>query len=147
MVENNGYIGVDLDGTLAEYTEWKGFDQIGDPVPRMVFLVKGWLREGREVRIVTARDKSSYPAIHSWCKRVFGRELPITNQKTFGLIALYDDRAEAVVPNTGVTHRDLLKESLECLKMIKENVDEFYFGEENYEKFLDLLSSLEEVLS
>lgn len=27
-----GWIGVDLDGTLAEYTGWKGVEHIGEPI-------------------------------------------------------------------------------------------------------------------
>lgn len=50
-----GWIGVDLDGTLAHYDGWKGADHIGAPVPAMVERVKAWLANGREVRIFTAR--------------------------------------------------------------------------------------------
>lgn len=31
-----GWIGVDLDGTLAKYDQWRGVQHIGDPVPLMV---------------------------------------------------------------------------------------------------------------
>ena len=31
----SGWIGVDLDGTLATYEEWRGLEHIGDPVPAM----------------------------------------------------------------------------------------------------------------
>lgn len=54
-----GYIGVDLDGTLAEYHGW-GDDSIGAPVPKMLARVKKWLAEGQEVRIVTARVSGAY---------------------------------------------------------------------------------------
>ena len=52
----NGWIGVDLDGTCALY-EPGTFDhmKIGDPIPAMIDMIKGWLAEGREVRIFTAR--------------------------------------------------------------------------------------------
>ena len=49
-----GWIGVDLDGTLATH-DGKRSQRIGAPIPAMVERVKMWLREGREVRIVTAR--------------------------------------------------------------------------------------------
>lgn len=49
------WIGVDLDGTLAYYDGWKGEHHIGDPIPEMLDRVKGWLEQGYEVRIVTAR--------------------------------------------------------------------------------------------
>jgi hypothetical protein len=55
MSNGNGWIGVDLDGTLAHYEGWKGQEHIGEPIAPMVERVKGWLAEGREVRIFTAR--------------------------------------------------------------------------------------------
>lgn len=32
----SGWIGVDLDGTLAVYDEWRGVSHIGAPVPAML---------------------------------------------------------------------------------------------------------------
>lgn len=52
------WIGVDLDGTLAHYDYWRGFDHIGEPIPLMADRVKQWLADGIEVRIVTARVSS-----------------------------------------------------------------------------------------
>jgi hypothetical protein len=54
-MSTQGWIGVDLDGTMAYYDGWKGADHIGEPIPAMVERVKRWLAEGREVRIFTAR--------------------------------------------------------------------------------------------
>jgi hypothetical protein len=65
----------------------------------MVDRVKGWLEEGREVRLVTARKPS--PAIRRWLKEHIGTVLPITNTKDYDMIALYDDRAVGVKRNTG----------------------------------------------
>jgi hypothetical protein len=110
------WIGVDLDGTLAFYNGWKGETEIGPPVPRMVERVKGWLAEGKEVRIVTARvahaarnldgtlhDPSAVVrAIQAWCLEHIGQMLPVTNAKDFGMIELWDDRAVQVIPNTGI---------------------------------------------
>ena len=53
-----GWVGVDLDGTLAHYDKWKGADHIGVPVPRMLERVKLWLSEGMDIRIMTARVSS-----------------------------------------------------------------------------------------
>jgi len=50
-----GWIGVDLDGTLAIYTELTPLLKIGEPIPPMVDRVKRWIAEGHEVRIMTAR--------------------------------------------------------------------------------------------
>lgn len=37
----SGWIGVDLDGTLAFYDSWRGIDHIGAPIPLMLQRVKG----------------------------------------------------------------------------------------------------------
>lgn len=109
----NGWIGVDLDGTLAEYGAWKGPTSIGKPIPRMVERVKKWIGEGREVRIVTARASGTSAkangvtraqivyAIKQWCREHIGVELPVTNEKDFAMIELWDDRCVQVIPNTG----------------------------------------------
>ena len=47
MSQQNGWIGVDLDGTLAHYEGWKGIEHIGAPVPAMLERVKNWLAEGK----------------------------------------------------------------------------------------------------
>lgn len=96
-----GWHGVDLDGTLAEYKGWRGTDHIGVPIRRMRIRVVEWLHNGEEVRIFTARTEASYPAIRRWCIKHLGQELPITNQKDFAMIDIWDDRAVQVIPNTG----------------------------------------------
>ena len=56
-----GWIGVDLDGTLAQYDGFKGCTVIGDPVQVMLARVKKWISEGIEVRIFTARVNPGDP--------------------------------------------------------------------------------------
>ena len=34
--KSKAWIGTDLDGTLAKYDGWKGWQHIGDPIPKMV---------------------------------------------------------------------------------------------------------------
>ena len=108
-----GWIGVDLDGTLARYDGWQGATHIGEPIPLMMKRVKEWLSKGTEVRIFTARvatgegDRSDYsPAIiarviQDWCELHGLPRLAVTNVKDFGMIELWDDRAVGVVVNTG----------------------------------------------
>lgn len=55
LTERGGWIGVDLDGTLFTYHRWVGWNQFGEPIRPMIRRVLGWLRDGVEVRIVTAR--------------------------------------------------------------------------------------------
>lgn len=114
MAENSktGWIGVDLDGTLAHYEGWNG-GTIGEPIPAMLERVKSWIAEGREVRIFTARVHGHlqplvgggvYDAItpiEEWCRKHIGHALTITNVKDFGMVELWDDRAVQVIPNTG----------------------------------------------
>lgn len=118
-----GWIGVDLDGTLAEYDGWKGVDHIGRPIVPMVERVKKWLEEGKQVKIFTARvypvgvarfgltefeytermmeALQAHKFIRDWCIEHIGKELPITCVKDFAMIELWDDRAVQVEANTG----------------------------------------------
>lgn len=99
----SGWIGVDLDGTLAHYDGWKGADEIGDPIPAMLDRVKAWLEAGVEVRIFTARAciAEQVPPIEAWLERHGIAGLAITNVKDFGMVELWDDRCVRVVPNSG----------------------------------------------
>jgi hypothetical protein len=115
-----GWIGVDLDATLAIYTHWRKDGSIGAPVPKMVTRVKKWLEAGEDVRIFTARVcgpdpnaskeeiaknekevKEQYALIEAWCLKHIGQVLPITNKKDLKMRELWDDRAVQVTPNTG----------------------------------------------
>lgn len=100
-----GWIGVDLDGTLAHYAGWVGSDHIGEPIAAMVDRVKGWLANGREVRIFTARaynaKATDITIIEDWAERHIGQRLPVTCTKDYGMIELWDDRAVRVMPNEG----------------------------------------------
>lgn len=118
-VEENGlaigqpWIGVDLDGTLAEYDGWKGMEHIGKPVPAMEQRVRRWLSLGKTVKIVTARVSrqagneraAAEVAIRRWAKKYLGCELPVTAEKDFDLLVLYDDRAVCVRKNKGTAMR------------------------------------------
>lgn len=103
----SGWIGVDLDGTLAVYGEWVGPEHIGKPIPLMVERVLAWLDAGHEVKIFTARvcyceeGSEMHKVIESWCQKHIGRVLPITCQKDYGMVELWDDRCVQVVPNDG----------------------------------------------
>lgn len=106
---SNGWIGVDLDGTLAEYHGWEGITKIGDPIPKMVARVKGWLNKGKDVRIYTARVCEQHAdeleeiteAIERWCELYIDQKLPITNKKDMNMIECWDDRSIQVIKNTG----------------------------------------------
>ena len=122
----SGWIGVDLDGTLAYYDHWRGEDHIGDPIPGMVRVVKRLLAKGNEVRIFTARAslygrdadrrQKNVALIKAWCKEHLGEELEVTSDKDFNMVALYDDRAYRVVLNEGFLVEDELIHQLRKLR-------------------------------
>jgi hypothetical protein len=104
----SGWIGVDLDGTLAHYDGWKGIEHIGAPVWPMLTRVKQWLHEGRDVKIFTARVSAGGHEgalvrhyIWKWCEEHGLPLLEITNVKDFAMLELWDDRAVQVRLNEG----------------------------------------------
>lgn len=123
----SGWIGVDLDGTLAHYDGWVGSAVIGAPIPAMVERVRAWLDKGRDVRVFTARmwpitkvlmpdeslvfkegEASRLADVHGfvtayriWCRQHIGVVLPVKCVKDYGMVELWDDRAVRVVKNTG----------------------------------------------
>lgn len=115
------WIAVDLDGTLAYYEQFKGPEHIGAPIPKMVDRVRGWLAKGKDVRIFTARVGGNNPlkpedlsiekivsGIQDWCELYVGRRLPVTCNKDYHMIELWDDRCVQVIPNTGMRADGLL---------------------------------------
>lgn len=97
-----GWIGVDLDGTLAEYQGYYA-GAIGAPIRPMLVRVQEWLAAGREVRLFTARagDPAQLPAIRQWLTQHGLGGMAITNVKDMQMAALYDDKAVRVKRNSG----------------------------------------------
>ena len=104
------WVGFDLDGTLAKYDGWKGIEHIGEPVERMVLIAKllHWL--GKKIKIMTARvaprtgkddSEKARGYVEKWCEKNLGFVPDITYVKDASMVALFDDRAVAVQPNTG----------------------------------------------
>jgi hypothetical protein len=100
----SGWIGVDLDGTLAQYGGWLGPESIGDPVPLMRERVLQWQLDGWKVKIFTARASvpEQIPFVQQWCRKHGFGDMEVTNVKDFGMVELWDDRAVQVRPNTGI---------------------------------------------
>lgn len=104
--QDQSWIGVDLDGTLAEHKPGEEYKatKIGKPIPRMVNRVKRWIEDGKTVKIFTARADGGGPvirAIKDWCKEHIGYELEVTNVKDRFCVEIYDDRARQVMRNSG----------------------------------------------
>lgn len=125
--EGKGYHAFDLDGTLAKYDGWKGWQHIGEPVKRMVDLAKKFHANGEEVRIITARlSPASVPpgtkpgegtleddrrVITEWCKKHLGFVPSMSCEKDALMIDMYDDRCKQVIPNEGILIEDILREN------------------------------------
>lgn len=102
-MSESGWIGVDFDGTLAEYHGFVPGGRFGDPIPAMLARVQGWLGKGVEVRIMTARaaDPDESKKVQDWCERHGLPRLAVTDRKDFAMIELWDDRAVRVIFNKG----------------------------------------------
>ena len=113
-----GWIGIDLDGTWAEYHGWRHDGSVGPAIPSVTDLVRGWLTSGKDVRVMTARvgwnprqeppgDRlSQLQIVREWLVDTLGPELGkrvgITATKDYEMDELWDDRAVGVEKNTGV---------------------------------------------
>jgi hypothetical protein len=97
-----GWIGVDLDGTLARYQPGQG-STIGKPVFDMAKRVRHWHQVNQEVRIFTARAETlaGKRAVSQWLKDNNLPQLSVTNVKDSSMIELWDDKAIRVNKNTG----------------------------------------------
>ena len=102
-LDGHGWLGVDLDGTLA--VQQDPFDgSIGPPIPAMVRMVRKAIMSGRDVRVFTARASVSYwerRKVRAWLRRHLGYELPVTCVKDMMCEEIWDDRARQVVFNEG----------------------------------------------
>ncbi|MCB1615363.1 MAG: hypothetical protein KDI30_05050 [Pseudomonadales bacterium] len=98
-----GWIGVDLDGTLAHYDGWLSPEHIGDPIEPMVRRIHQWQHEGIEVRVMTARASRSemIAPVEKWLSHHDMPNIKVTNRKDFNLLQLWDDRAIQIETNTG----------------------------------------------
>ena len=103
QTQTQGWIGVDLDGTLAYYDERSSIEAVGTAIPDMLALVKKMINNDIRVKIFTARatDPEQLPLIRKWLKTNGLPELEITNIKDYYMQKLYDDRCVQVERNTG----------------------------------------------
>jgi len=108
-MSEEGWIGVDWDGTFVHYDGWKGIGVYGEPIELMRRRVLDWLAAGKEVKIMTARvggpdeadNEAERLAIQDYCRKHLGQALEVTCKKDFLMEELYDDRAVTVEKNTG----------------------------------------------
>ena len=111
--DQKGWVGCDLDGTLAKYDGFKGWDNIGEPIQKTVDLVKSIMDQGVEVRILTARASTVSRAINSlsfeqveeviqkWTLKHLGVKLRVVTEKDAFMYFFIDDSAVQIEKNTG----------------------------------------------
>jgi len=104
-VHRTGWVGFDLDATLAVYNGWiEG--KIGDMIPSCKALLEYVLKSGIEARIMTARAcgidaEEQTKLIQDWLEENGLPRLQVTCSKDYEMICLVDDRAFAIEKNTG----------------------------------------------
>jgi hypothetical protein len=105
---SQGWIGVDLDGTLANSDGHMTLAKIGEPVQKMAELVHSMVKSGVRVKIFTARagDSEQVQLVKAWLLENGFPDFEVTNVKDYDMIRLYDDRAVQVIANTGELVRD-----------------------------------------
>jgi hypothetical protein len=110
LAEVQGWIGFDLDATIAKYYNGQSKNVVGKLIDgEATKLLKKFLKEGKRCKIVTARVGSGTPKeiaqqtklVEKWTLKFFGVKLPVVAHKDSAMIMLYDDRATGVEPNTG----------------------------------------------
>ena len=128
-MSNMAWWGFDLDATIAFYETW-GDGSIGAPIKPMIRRMKHYIRTGRKVAIVTARVHPSkgleatehLHKVRDFLDAQFGKDasdtIEIRCDKDMHLIALFDDRAEQVIPNRGILVREELRRAVEGLNTL-----------------------------
>lgn len=115
-IKQTGWVGIDLDGTLAEYHGMPKDRSIGKPIGPCVQAVKNLLSRGIEVRIVTARacsdhvnvdgvpaqDRDEICKVERWCEEHIGQKLPVVFWKDRRMVELWCDRSIQMIPNEGI---------------------------------------------
>ena len=127
-MSSKAWWGFDLE-TIAFYETW-GDGSIGAPIKPMIRRMKHYIRTGRKVAIVTARVHPSkgleatehLHKVRDFLDAQFGKDasdtIEIRCDKDMHLIALFDDRAEQVIPNRGILVREELRRAVVALQAI-----------------------------
>lgn len=127
------WIGFDLDGTLAEHGKYQGHTHIGPMIPKMKEILLEWIRQGFRVKIMTARMShaesrdEARTVIQDWLEANGLPRLEVTCKKDYKMIRLYDDRAVQVIPNTGVTLEEVVKDLMTENAALKDQLSEADF--------------------
>lgn len=106
--DENDYIGIDFDATLAHRKSGDSNRVLGEPIPQMLERVKSYVNNNIRVKIFTARAAHTGKALVSqlyllrnWMHKYGLPELEISNVKCDKLRLLIDDKACRCEKNTG----------------------------------------------
>jgi hypothetical protein len=96
------WIGVDLDGTLAYWTSWEQ-EGIGYPISKTYMRILNWIEKGERVKIFSARAnyEDQIHEIRNWLDEYGLPQLEITCVKDYLCKQIWDDRAVSVAFNEG----------------------------------------------
>lgn len=90
-------IGIDLDGTIAQYGEWKGEEVIGDPIDGAREFLEALKNKGHTLIIFTARASTPVgrQAVIRWARqhKLWHLFDDVTNKKEYKFWRFVDDRA------------------------------------------------------
>ncbi len=137
MISGKAWWGFDIDKTAFTDEGGTRGGVIGEPIMPIIRRIKHFLRTGRKVNIVTARVHPSEPdreeqvlTVSRALDAVLGPEMAskigIRSDKDRHMIALYDDRAEQVIPNKGILVREELRRAVEALRDIEVDPTDAY---------------------
>jgi len=103
--DTQSWLGVGLDGVLAERTDAGLTGEIGPPIPNMVARVRDWVKYKRiKVRVLTPRASTEAGAeeVRAWLDSNRLSYLEFTSAKDLHMVEFWDDRAVQVISNLGV---------------------------------------------
>lgn len=134
MSSGKAWWGFDVDKTIAVDEGGTRGGVIGAPIKSLIRRMKHYIKTGRRVAIVSARVHPSEPdmveqleTISNFLIQVLGEEMAqkvsIRSDKDRHMIALYDDRAEQVIPNKGILVREELRRAVQALIDISKGLD------------------------
>lgn len=103
-------IAIDFDGTIAKHDGYKGWDDVGEPMPEALQFIRTVAKLGYPVAIFSARARNpgGKLAIERWVKKHKLDDIIelVTHEKLPDFLLIIDDRAIHCDGN----YRDVLKE-------------------------------------
>ena len=104
-------IAIDFDGTIAKYDGYKGWSDVGEPMPEALQFLRTVAKIGYPLAIFSARarDPKGKQAIEQWVKKHKLDDIIelVTHEKLPDFILIVDDRAIRIEDGN---YRDVLKQ-------------------------------------